>query len=161
MTTEKDYENILRGKKRKVIFGITIFEPERDVVDNYSAEGKISNTHNDFSQFKMLFRLYGDHGSLRSWRYVPDDNVIFWWEKPEPELQENVEYFLKRKYKVKDPVHKRIYSYVKDTKQNKLARLLSHGPEFAYGVGHPKQTMPSFKDYLKYTQKQYHQHEGD
>lgn len=159
MTSEQQYERIKKGKPRDAIFGITVYDTQNYNIATHTEKGTTNHAHNDFREFRKLFRELGDYPSLlRSWRYIPEDNIVFWWDNANDDLKQEAEYHLFKKYKVKNPTHKRIHSYKVDNTSNRLARLLSHGPEFAYGMSHPKMELPSFKEYLKYRG---YKHEGD
>ena len=89
------------------------------VTDDLNIVAKRYGKKENYITHDELYRLYGIQvGSGAGWRYHSLNNWIFWWEHPEPEQKEEVENYLKSKYKAINPrsqyPQSMDYTYIED-----------------------------------------------
>jgi len=106
-------------------------------------------------------RLCGDpinFNTSKSWRFDPISHIVFWWGRPTDLEKEDVEYRLKRNWKIKNPIKHDIlfsnpaFANKTDAEDYKIKQFISHG----YGDKNDEKP-PTFAQYMRYR----YRHSGD
>ncbi len=153
--TKKSFEqDVLKGKNYKVVFGL-IYYDDGDL-KSLTEVGRRENTHDDFETIYTFLRSKTPAiSNIKTWRYIPQYKVVYWWEDFSSDEKDEVEYHLKVRYKTKGPfIHRRMYTmrqYGHGTIEDRIAQFTGHTPD---KIGKDTSKYPTFAQWYKF-------HQGD